>query len=467
MITEFINRESELGILNKKYRNREFEFIPIYGRRRVGKTEIILNFILDKKSIYFLATSGTQKENIEKFKSAAKNSIDLSFVQYDWEAIFKYIKENINERLVIIIDEFPYLLETEQGLSSIFQRIVDLYLKDSNFFLILCSSSLSMMYKEVLIYKAPLYGRRTGQLEINPLKFKDVIKFFKKPFEEIVFIYSICGGVPAYLKEFIENKTLIEIIAEKMLVRGSLLREEVPFLLREEFRDPKVYLSIMASISLGYRKLGSIINYCGFKDKTSITPYLHNLESLNYIKRELPITEKPRSKKGLYFINDNFFNFWLKMVRNNFEIIDKDIKIAIKKIKKELDPHVSFIFEDICKQFLWEKILIDFTKIGKQWGKIKNKPKGENTYEIDIVALNENTTEILFCECKWQNNVDVIKVINSLIEKANYVEWYNDKRKESYSIFAKSFKKKIKEFNGKKVYCYDLRDIERVLKKKL
>ncbi len=464
MITKFVNRKLELNFFNERHRNKGHEFIPVYGRRRVGKTELLFNFIKDKKAVYFLSTSGTKKDNIEKFKAAAKHIMDLDFIKDDWEDIFKYLAGKVKNRLIIVIDEFPYLLETERGLSSIFQRIIDLYLKNSSIFLILCGSSLSMMHKEVLDYRAPLYGRRTGQAEIKSLEFKDVIKFFKKPFEETVGIYSICGGVPAYLREFLEDKPLKFLIDEKIMSKSSFLREEVPFILREEFRDPRVYLTILSSLSLGHRKLGEIMNHCGFKDKTSITPYLRNLESLQYIRREISITEKVNSKKGLYFINDNFFNFWFRVVRKNIELFDRNIKFD-ENIIQEFEHITSFVFEDICRQFILEYMGNLFDEVGRQWGKTKYGEKGKNTYEIDIAALNEKTKEILFGECKWQENVNSGEVVKELAEKTKNVDWENEKRKESYAVFAKSFSKRIGEFDGKKVYCFDLKDLEKVFTK--
>ena len=457
MLTKtFVNRESELKALEKRYKKRGFEFVPIYGRRRVGKTELILQFIKNKKSIYFLATSGSKKENITRFKQAASKAIDLSPIREEWEDIFEYIKENVRDRLIIVIDEFPYLLESEQGLSSIFQRIIDTILKDGNIFLILCGSSLSMMYKEVLTYKAPLYGRRTGQIHPKPLNFRDAAKFFqRKSLEEIIRIYSVCGGMPAYLKEFVENKNTFSLIREKILEKDAILREEPMFLLRMEFRDPKIYSSILTAISLGNRTLGRIISYCGFPNKTGIMPYLYNLEYLEYVEREVPVTEKQRSKKGLYFIKDYFFDFWFKFVRPNISLLEQSADDVTKKIKEKFNTHVSYAFENICREMLFYIRPIEFTKIGKWWHK-------DN--EIDIVALNEKTKEILLCECKWKEKVNAKKVCRELAEKAQYVQWNNEERKESLTVFARSFKEKIEEFEGRKVYCFDLRDLERFVR---
>ncbi len=458
MITKFIDREFELEALERRYKQKGFQFIPIYGRRRIGKTELILHFINNKKSIYFLATAGSKKENIENFKEAAKNVIDLSFIADDWKSIFEYIAKNARERIVIAIDEFPYLLEAERGLSSIFQYIIDRYLQNTNIFLILCGSSLGMMYRDVLNYKAPLYGRRTGQLEIAPLRFKDVVKFFEnKSIEEIIKIYSICDGIPAYLKEFTEDKNLFRLMREKVLERDAVLREEVPFLLRQEFRDPKTYMSILSAISLGHRSLGKIINYCGFSNKPGIMPYLYTLEYLKYIRREVPITETLRSKKGLYFIRDNFFDFWFKFVRKNLSLIDVDIHAAICEIKKTFNAHVGFVFEKVCREFLIESKIFGFTNIGRWWHKDK---------EIDIVGLNDQTKQILFAECKWQEKLNPKPILESLTEKSRYVQWHNENRREYFAIFAKSFSKKPEDFEGRPVFCFDLRDLERILRER-
>ena len=256
------------------------------------------------------------------------------------------------------------------------------------------------------------------------------------------------------LEEFMENKNIFTLIKEKILSKGSPLLEEIPFILRQEFRDPKTYMSILSAISLGNRNLGKIVNYCGFQSKTGIMPYLYNLENLGYIKRELPVTEKPRSKRGLYFISDNYFDFWFKFIRRNMSLIEIDIRKALGEIKKKFNEHVAFIFEDICKEYLVHSKFFDFTKIGRWWYKDK---------EIDLIGFNEVDKRILFVECKWHNNINAEKIAEELLDKSKYVQWYNDEREEYLVIFAKTFKEKISEYQDRKVYCFDLKDIERYL----
>ncbi|MDI6738504.1 MAG: ATP-binding protein [Nanoarchaeota archaeon] len=453
MITKFIGRKQELKFLEERHRSKQFEFIPIYGRRRVGKTELILQMIRNKKAIYFLATSGTKKNNIERFKKSASGAIELAALKDEWDPIFEHIAKSVKERLVIAIDEFPYLIKSERGLSSIFQAIVDTHLKDSNIMLILCGSSMSVMLKKVLAYKAPLYGRRTGQIKLLPLRFKEVVEFLNKPVDECIRVYSICGGIPAYLNEFVGKGDIFSIIAEKVLKKDAFLREEMDFLLRQEFRDPKVYYSILSAVSSGLRNMGKIISYCGFDSRAGITPYLRSLEAIGYLRREVPVTERSRSKKGLYFIADPFANFWFRFVKENETLIEQDAEEAIKKIKPSFDALVASVFEDVCRELLWELRLFDYEKTGRWWH------KGE---EIDIVALNSSEKRILFAECKWQENVDASKVLAELKDKAKKVEW-GGARKEYYCIFAKSFKRKPK-LDG--IWLIDMKDIEKMARGK-
>ena len=447
MITEFVNRESELKALNDAYKKQTFSFYPIYGRRRVGKTELIKQFIKDKPHIYFLATEGTEKENITNFKNAAKNVTNLSFIKDDFEEIFIYLTQNVQKRTIIVIDEFPFLIKANKSISSLFQSIVDLHLSESNIFLILCGSSIGMMYKEVLGYKAPLYGRRTGQIELNPLFFKDVIKLLNKPVEECVRIYGVCGAVPFYLKEFVEKKDFFQLIEEKVISREAILNKEAIFHLREELDEVSRYSSMIGAISLGYTKLGEIMNYCGFKDKLNITPYLHVLERLGIIEKEVSITSGMRAR-GVYKIKDAFFKFYFRYVRPNESMIENNMEEISASIEKDYDTYLGEVFEHISKELLTKKHY--FSKIGRWWYKEE---------EIDFVGLNETKKQIAFFECKWKNlsyNAS-LKILGDLKEKADFVKWLNKQRKEQYGLIAKKIENK-EDLRKKGFLVYDLDD---------
>jgi len=445
MITKFVNRKSELKALNSEYKKPMFNFYPIYGRRRIGKTELIKQFIQDKPHIYFLATEGTERENILNFKNASKNVIDLSMIKDDFEEIFMYIAQNVQDKTVIVVDEFPFLSKANKAIASKFQRIVDVHLSEKNIFLILCGSSIGMMYKEVLGYKAPLYGRRTGQIELYPLRFEDVTRLLNKPIEECIRIFGVCGGVPFYLKEFVERKDFFRLIGEKILSREAILNKEAVFILREELDEISRYASILGAIALGHTKLGDIMTHCGFKEKLNISPYLNVLERLGIIERETSITSRKKAR-GIYKIKDQFFNFYFRYVRPNESIIEDNINIVLTSIKGDYNTYLGIVFEQIAKEFLIKKI--HFSKIGRWWHKEE---------EIDIVALDENKKEITFFECKWKNlhYNQALKLLEKLQEKANHVKWFNKKRKEHYGVIARKIENKD-ELRKKGFIAYDL-----------
>jgi hypothetical protein len=456
----FINREDELKILREKYFSKKAEFIIIYGRRRVGKTELVERFLKqeDIKGIRLLAREEAKVLQLRRFKEKLAEFFNDDLLKNielkDWDSFFEYLSNRCKEeRVVIAIDEFPYLVKEDKSLPSILQDYWDSKLRNTKIFLILLGSSVSMMEK-LMGYKSPLYGRRTGQILLRPLKFEHVLKYIKD-FKKTVEIYSIFGGTPAYLIEVDLNKNTSWNIEHKVLRKDSFIYRDVEFILREELDEPRYYFSILHSISKGNRKLGSICNDTGLS-KSIVNKYLSVLIDLHFVKRVVPITESYKSKKGLYFIADNMFDFWFRFVFPYIDLIESyGSKFVVDNyISKSLNEFIGFKFEDIILELLPKLRVFNLTKIGKWWYKDK---------EIGIVALNEQTKEILFAECKWKENVDAEKIVEELVEKTKYVQWHNESRKEYLAVFAKSFSKRISEFEEKRVYCFDLKDLERVL----
>jgi AAA+ ATPase superfamily predicted ATPase len=288
-------------------------------------------------------------------------------------------------------------------------------------------------------------------LRIDPLRFKDVVLFFPKyDIETAVTCYSILGGIPMYLNEFVDRMPLAENI-RKMLAKDSILYEEPIFLLREELREPATYSAILEKIAAGSTKMNEISIKTGI-EVHKLPKYLKVLENLHIIERVTPVTvSKAKSKQTLYIIKDDFFRFWYYFVfPARSEIEGGSIDVVLDQIKSRMSSFTSATFEKICREFLSESGT--FNKVGRWWHKDR---------EIDIVALNEQAKEILFAECKWQDRVDARKILADLKEKAGYVQWNNGKRKEHYVIFAKSFR----DINVKGVKLFDLKDMDKVLKR--
>ncbi|MCX8095705.1 MAG: ATP-binding protein [Caldisericia bacterium] len=434
----FIDREQELDYLEKSYRKEESQFIVIYGKRRVGKTELIKQFIKNKPHIYFLAQKISEYDNLKILGRLVGDFFNDKILKIsgflNWQLFFEYLNDKIKNKIIIVIDEFPYLAEINKGISSIFQAGWDEYLKQKPIFLILCGSSIGMMEKEILYYKAPLYGRRTGQIFLKPFDFYNSSKFYPNlSFDEKINFYSITGGNPSYLLKFNEKKSLKENIKENLLTPQSELYNEVEFILREELREPRNYFSIIKAISLGKTKISEIINETGFQ-KSIIHKYLFVLEDLQIIKKEIPVTEKNplKSRKGIYKIEDQFFKFWFRYILPNKSLIEEgEIEKVLNLILDDFNIFVSEVYESVAIDILksYKYLFFDFDKIGKWWDKNE---------EIDIVAFSEKENKILFGEVKWTNKPIGINIFEELKRKSRLVDWNINKRLEYFCIFSKS-----------------------------
>lgn len=433
----FINRKNELQELERRFNSVKSELFVIYGKRRVGKTELVKQFLTGKHAVYFLADKRTTVDQLRELAQLVAHKFNDPFLEQqgfrDWLQVFQYLKRAIKHRFVFVIDEFPYLTEVDSATSSLFQKGWDEYFRDANIMLILLGSSISLMESEILIQKAPLFGRRTGQLLLQPLLFQEAWQFFpKKSFSDFLNIYAVTGGMPAYLTQIDEHVSIGKNFLLHILPKTEFLHNEVEFVLKEELREPKIYLSLLRAISFGKRKLSEIVNDTGIESAVA-TKYLHTLANLHIIEREIPITEKhpEKSRKGLYRINDNFFRFWFQYIfphKSDLEMSRYDE--VLRKFNEQFPLLVSWVYEEISREFLlsWAAQIFSFERVGRWWDKNE---------EIDLVALNQQTQQILFGECKWSEKPIGTNIYEALKKKAKLVEWEVDARKEYYILFSK------------------------------
>ncbi|KKQ05070.1 MAG: hypothetical protein US25_C0030G0003 [Candidatus Moranbacteria bacterium GW2011_GWE1_36_7] len=432
---KFYNRKQELKALNDWWREKKSHLVILYGKRRVGKTALSLEFAKGKPSIFYLAERLDSKLQLEKISKEVGNFFKDEYVsQYgftQWEQFFKYIADK-NERMVIIIDEFPYLVDSDPAIPSIFQKGWNLHLSKSKTFLILCGSSIGMMEKHTLIHGAPLYGRRSGQILVRPFNFSDLEELFPdSSFDERLMIFSTVGGTITYLKNFLSKENFWNVVENKILSKEQFLYEEVEFLLREELREPRNYFSILLALSLGKRKTSEIINYTGF-DKATVSSYLSILQQLLIVEKEIPVTEKfpEKSRKGLYKISDNFFEFWFRYVFRNKKLIEEgNSKEVIGIIKGSQNEFISSNYEEVSREWVKHNIKTNFQYVGRWWDK---------NDEIDLVGIDSETKEIIFGECKWSNKKVGTNIFIELEGKAQKVEWNNGQREENFILFSKS-----------------------------
>ena len=474
MIRKFVNRKEELEFLEREFTDTGLKVIILYGRRRVGKTELINQFCKDKPHIYFLADKRGTLINAREFAAnLARYFNDITPEVRNFDDAFIYILKRTEDRtLIVAIDEFAYLVEKDDSIPSVFQKIVDVHLRGTNVYLILCGSSISMM-EGILGYRSPLYGRRTGQWKVTPLRFKDSWSFLPRySLEEFIEAFSVVGNIPAYLLQFDDSADIYENIEKRTLGKGNPLYEEVEFILRAELREPSVYMSVVEAIANGATKVTEIANRCYINAK-DIPKYLQVLQRLQLVHRVVPVTErKTKTKKAIYQISDNFFRFWFRFVYpNRSDVEGGEVDRALTKIRAEFNPYVGRIFEQVCREFLVEVnhragLPFHFTKIGIWWGHFREDGVRKEI-EIDIVALNEDTRDILFAECKWQNKKVGINTYHNLMEKSTHVEWHNDKRKEYFALFSKAgFTPELKKEKDN-IILFDLKEIEKETDKEI
>ena len=297
---DFIGRTSELATLNAEL-ERGSGFVVIYGRRRVGKTTLIKEFIKDKRAFYFLATTESEAQSMKRFAGVlsrtTKNPMLSKVTFTDWLDLFQVVADDHpDEKKVLVIDEFPYLVKTNPDFPSILQNAWDEVLKDHNVMLVLCGSLISMMKKHALAYDSPLYGRRTAQIRLMPLQFTDVYAAQNLSFEQAVEQYAITGGVPKYMEFFQTDEPLVEQIRRVVLSKNGFLYEEPDFLLNEEVQTPINYFSVLKAISDGNHKL-SKIGMTMEQDTSAITPYLKTL-TLVLLSRTFPSPKRIQSVPG-------------------------------------------------------------------------------------------------------------------------------------------------------------------------
>lgn len=444
----FIGRKNELHTLNTEY-NRNSSFVVIYGRRRVGKTTLIKEFLKNKTAFYYLATEELESQSMKRLANViartTKNTLLQKIEFSDWLDLFQLIADyKPEEKKVLVIDEFPYLVRTNSAFPSILQNAWDEFLKDSNVMLILSGSLMGMMQKHALSYDSPLYGRRTAQMRLTPLPFTSIYETQNLPFEQAVEQFALTGGVPKYLEFFEDGRPLEEQLKDVVFSKNGFLYEEPNFLLKSESLTAVNYFSIIKTIADGNHKLGKIASALG-QESSSLTPYLSTLSDLGFIEKRTPITEKnpEKSRKGLYFIADNFLRFWFCYVYPYKGELELDnMQIVLDEIHKDFkEKFVAFAYEDICKDIfakLCSNNAISFvpSRIGSYW---LNDYDGDT--EIDVMSVDHQNKQVFVGECKYHTkpvDAPVYFTLKEKVDNAAEIRKSFPKYNVIYGLFSKS-----------------------------
>ena len=399
----FHNRRRELQLLESRWVSGRAELIVVSGRRRIGKTYLLRRFSETVPAVYYPAARLPEAQQLRELGDLFGRFLQDELLRENgfasWDQLLRLLAR-LPDRVLVVLDEYPYLVESNPGLSSLVQRAWDQELSRSDVMLVLCGSSVAMMEQETLDATAPLHGRRTGHLRLDPMTVAEAAEFLPGWCDDdLVRAYAVFGGVPHYLAQMDPVASLESNVLELVLRMGAPLRDEVDFLLRQELSQARVYLGILASIAAGRRKMAELANATGLP-ATTVSRYLGTLQRLGLVEREVPVTEaRPeKSKRGLYRILDPFIEFWLRHVLPHRGLLEAGREQeALSSIMASFERSVPATYEEICRSIVRRGLLDEVTghrwaRVGRWWSRLA---------EIDLLGFSADSEHLLVGEANW------------------------------------------------------------------
>lgn len=459
----FIGRERELASLKEFYDRDGIGMTVIYGRRRIGKSTLIAEFVRDKKNIFYTATKVGKARNLELFSRQVTDLFmpgveNISF--HTTEAVFDFIDKNIgNDKVVLVIDELPYWAERDEALLSIMQKYIDTVWNDKNLKIILCGSALSFMEKKVLSEKSPLFGRRDSQIRLEAFNYLDAAKFVPDySCEDKAICYGITGGVARYLSMIDPSKSIDENIVRLFFRTDGYLYDETRNLLTQEFTDIAIVNNIIEQIASGENTLNTIAGKIGEKEPTVLYS-LDKLTNVGLVEKKKCITDEKNKKKTQYVLKDYMFKFWYEFIPKATSVIEmgQGELYYQKAVKPVLHSFMGAVFEDMCRYYTLKQGITGeygcfLTSVGSWWGTENITDENDNiraqSADIDVVAISEIDKKAVIGECKFKNEKIDKGIYETLIRRgkliaakykvskyiffslSGYTDWFKDLKDE-------------------------------------
>ncbi|MFN3981327.1 MAG: ATP-binding protein [Caldilinea sp.] len=438
----FINRVQELGRLHERYTSNRAELFVLYGRRRVGKTELLREFCREKAHLFFVATLSSDSDQLAAFSQQvwlySHEEVSDAFTFPSWEAAFKALAD-LPGRPIVVIDEITYLIAGNKAIPSILQKVWDAQLSRSKVMLVLCGSYIGLIERELLDYRAALYGRRSGSELLLPLELPAISAFFPtySPHEQIE-SWAVLGGMPYYLSLFDNAQDLHTNIRTHILNSKGTLFDEPLLLLVEVVREPRNYFSVLRAIAAGHTRMNEISQAAGIGAREVTGRYLDVLRELRIVRRLVPITERQpeKSRKGVYQIDDAFLRFWFRYVHPNRGSLELGLVDAVMngRILPTFDAFVGRAFEEAAQEHITRLARgghLPFIPehIGRWWS---------SDEEIDIVAISDTDRAMLVGECKWTARPVGVNILVDLQRKAQAMQQEVDQYQVTFALFARN-----------------------------
>lgn len=421
-MSDFIGRRKELRVLEDAFAGPRSAFIPIYGRRRVGKSELILRFLDDKRGVYYLgkkAPAGLQMREFLEEAAAALGQPWLADLATDsWGAALDAVVSHWDapEKLVLVFDEIQWIVDASPELPSVLQEKWDRrWSRSGNVLVILCGSYVGFMEREILGRQSPLFGRRTAQILLRPFDYREAAAFHPGySLTDRAKTYFICGGIPFYLRFFSDRRSVETNVRRELLEEHAPLYREGEFLLREELREVESYYAILLAIASGHTSNQAISRHSGLEARR-LPYYLQQLLELGYLRKRYPLSGESRAARFVrYELGDPLLRFWFRFVFPNMSyLLHMGPEQAwTARIRPQLDAYFGHCFERLCREALprlyrREGVTADF-EVGEYWSK---------TVQIDVVGLREDGWTDLG-ECKWGGVPSPRRLEKELAEKS-------------------------------------------------
>jgi uncharacterized protein len=418
----FIGRTQELNLLTAEYNRPRPSLIVLYGRRRVGKSTLILESLRTREFTYYQASRMTDSDNLNLLKQSLENAFGTSPLLQslqDWNGIFAYLEflGSTKPNLTLVLDEFPYLCEANPALPSLLQTAWDRIVRAGVALnLVLCGSSIGFM-QDLLLERNPLRGRQSQTLELQPLNYREIAAWVPNwsP-EQQIMLAGIIGGMPYYLSFIDSNQALGRNLQTMLLERGAALFNEPDQLLQAELQSPHRYASILHAVARGCHDWGEILGRVkDFKDGAQLAPYIKKLEVLRLLEIKKSFDTKPKDRNQRYALNDPFLRFWYRFVLPNRSALEAGHHQAVFEhaIQPFLEDFMGLAFEEICRQYaqmhLQEVLGVPAKRVGQIWAA---------DYDLDLAGVLLDG-RIFYGECKWWKEKVGENILSKLVETSS------------------------------------------------
>ena len=428
LFKEFKGRIRELNLLDGLWAAPDATLLILFGRRRVGKTRLITQWIQQRqqRALYWVADPSSALDHLRSFSQAIYNFANpqapapLEFTYATWQQAWQQVANLAQtERLALFIDEFTYVLEIDPSVAGVLQNMWDHVLKQSNLFLTICGSHLGMMQRHMLSYQAPLYGRATRQLHLQPIPFGYTQDFFPNyQADERVAIYAIFGGIPAYWERLNPQHSISDNIRQQLLTPDNVMQSEPRLLLQDFIQDPHNYVSILRAIAQGDRTQKTISVRTGLA-QGHVSKYLQVLRDAGFVERRVPVTAGESSRLGRYHIVDPYLRFYYRfLAARQAQLALGETELALEEIKRHLlDFIATHTWEELCREWTLRagvrgKLDLPVDQVGSAWTR---------QAQIDVVGLNSMEKTLVLGECKWQTKPVGQDVLRDLVHKTGQV----------------------------------------------